>query len=139
MNYNAYEKPDLEDIEHYGVLGMKWGVRKNPQKAVQKASKKLTKLTKKSEKQKVRSDKYAWKSETAWTKYTARKKRAKSKKAQFKSTKYTAKAKKWATKMEKYLSSTKIEDLDSEYINIGRQYGLDMLKWGPDYNETKKK
>lgn len=26
--YNAYEKPELEDIEHYGVKGMKWGVRR---------------------------------------------------------------------------------------------------------------
>lgn len=27
MSYYAYEKPDLKDIAHYGVKGMKWGVR----------------------------------------------------------------------------------------------------------------
>lgn len=43
------DKPELneETLAHYGVLGMKWGVRKNPDKAVQKASKKSDKYAKK--------------------------------------------------------------------------------------------
>lgn len=28
MRYFGEEKPSLDDIEHYGVLGMKWGVHK---------------------------------------------------------------------------------------------------------------
>lgn len=35
------------ELTHYGVLGMKWGVRKDPVKAHAKASKKLRKLDKK--------------------------------------------------------------------------------------------
>lgn len=31
-------------LEHYGVLGMKWGVRKNPDKAYAKAGRKLERL-----------------------------------------------------------------------------------------------
>lgn len=33
-----------QELRHYGVLGMKWGVRKNPVKAYAKASKKKKKL-----------------------------------------------------------------------------------------------
>lgn len=28
MFYDAYEKPELEDIRHYGIKGMKWGIRR---------------------------------------------------------------------------------------------------------------
>jgi len=43
------DKPPLDEdtLAHYGVMGMKWGIRKNPDKAVQKASKKSDKYAKK--------------------------------------------------------------------------------------------
>lgn len=43
-----------EELKHYGVLGMKWGVRKNPDKAYSKSIKKLRKIDK--AKQKASTD-----------------------------------------------------------------------------------
>ena len=39
-----------EELYHYGVMGMKWDVRKNPAQAYEKASKKMTKLNNRVEK-----------------------------------------------------------------------------------------
>lgn len=42
-----YQPYDTNYLKHYGVIGMKWGVRKNPTRALEKSSRKMDKLNKK--------------------------------------------------------------------------------------------
>lgn len=73
-------------LAHYGVLGMKWGVRKNPDKAYKKGVKKLRKIEKKVKKEERNAqvdeayaanqyqlaNKYRRKATTAWTGWGSR-------------------------------------------------------------------
>ena len=45
-------------LAHYGIIGMKWGVHRNPQRAYEKATRKFDKLTKRSDKNLDRSGKF---------------------------------------------------------------------------------
>lgn len=131
-----------EYLEHYGVLGMKWGVRKDPQKAYQKSMNKLKKLDKKVQKREAKSAKFALKSakkeEKAFRTSSDRKYRKQTRKAlrykrksanqAYKSKKATAKAKAWVNSMNDYLADVKVSDISSEDIAIGRTYAVKVLE-----------
>lgn len=84
--YISRENESKEDLEHYGVLGMKWGVRHDAAKAYSKATAKKTRLENKVAKTR---NKYLKKSAKAKSGVSIKyqKKKAKADKLQFKADK----------------------------------------------------
>lgn len=124
----AYYKTELY---HYGVLGMKWGIRRGRTgQAYEKASKKLTKLDnkvnkaeKKALKQRAKAD--AKMGSMFYSEKKARKAEFKAERKAAKVTKRLRKAQRWYKSMEKNFANTDIK-LSQEQIAIGQRY-MDRL------------
>lgn len=121
-------------LEHYGVLGMKWGVRKNPDKAYAKAGKKLTKLDNKVSKLSTKGaarEQHAIKRQAKANsafflkKWRARRAATATKRAlkyYQKSQVAEVKAWRWQQSMQKAFKDKKVSSMDPKYVLLGEKY-----------------
>lgn len=125
-----------DELQHYGVIGMKWGVRRgNASRAFAKSSNKAQKLHKKSIKKNLKSaklQKKAFKKESRATtekQYRkARKKQFKATKLNLKSAKLQKKAMKWEKRMSKEFANVKVSDISQQDLEIGKKYVYMLMK-----------
>lgn len=136
--FNEAENPN--DVKHYGVIGMKWGVRKDPQRAHTRASQKLDKLDKKATKAASKISQKEAKSVAKQRKadsavlFKKSKARAadkaigKTEKARNKYFERVEKAKNWYSKMENAFRDVKINQVNQHYVDLGKKYANTNLE-----------
>lgn len=115
-------------LEHYGVLGMKWGVHKNPSKTYSKATDKLDKIAKKANKYK---NKFVEKENARIKKHPEVKVfTQKNKRFYNKAMKNRQKAINLVRKMDSVFVRYKVSDFNQKDINRAREYCDSLInKW----------
>lgn len=123
-----------QSLEHYGVLGMKWGVRKDPQKAYDKSGQKLQKLDTKATKytnQAQKSMEKAWQKNNraqrailfkGIKKWRAAGQTNRTIKKYANAKRYESKAMRWQRSREKAFKDVTVGNLNPDYEALGKKY-----------------
>ena len=118
---------NAQELMHYGVKGMKWGVKRGKvEQAYTRASKKADKLHAKIDKARVRSEKMSAKADKKMSsKFGSAEKKLKSvvkaKKAAASYRKAIRKASKWNEAMKETFANTSVK-MTSQQVARGKQY-----------------
>lgn len=116
-----------DELQHYGVKGMKWGVRRgNVSQVYGKAMNKKQKLMAKADKYKAKSDKHFIKGGKRYITEVGRGKSEehirKANQLMGRSLKYQKKAEKWQKKMDKVFSDASLTKISNELAAKGKVY-----------------
>lgn len=125
-----------QELYHYGVLGMKWGVRKNPSKAYTKAVKKKEKIERRKVNLDLRSARYRSTALRKEVRARTERQYRKARKLEFRanrlslqSARLERKGLKWIKAMDKTFAGYDIKRLSkSEMTEKGSRYIYEVLK-----------
>ena len=127
--FDYYSKEDY--LAHYGVLGMRWGIRRDPKKAYSRASKKFKKLATKSDKALDKTTKYNKRANNR--RVGSNKREAEiARRAYQKSKRNAKKAAKWYESMQKAFANQTVATLTPGLVSRGdnmiERYRMMQLK-----------
>lgn len=129
MNYIiTYDENGSPSLQHYGVLGMKWGVRHNPKKAYAKSKKKVEKYQKKVDKNIRKAEKHMAKAAAKSSRFFFRddegagRQMRKSRRRTGKSVAYSQKGAKWVNRMQKEFAKQNVVSVEPSVIAAGEKF-----------------